>query len=386
MDLVELRARSTAVLYTVSSALSGVTLTSSMPAAAIYSHATTHSLGALVCRGLELAGCAPDNAVLDKLKSARREMVFSAARNSILARFDEHKIKYICLKGIVFKSLYPELGLREMTDNDILIDPNSRAEVRRIMRSLGYTVESYGKSHHDIYTKEPFLNFEMHITLFSVKNERFHKYFEAVFEKAARVDDETYECRMSDEDFYIYTKAHEYKHYISGGIGMRTLVDTYVYLKDKGDALDFDYITEECDKIGIAEYESLSRALAMKIFDTGFLPSLLIAAKGGELSLDQDEIEMLDYFASSGTFGKVSRQVENEIRRYEADGGGRTSKIKFLLRNVFPPISFYRESAPIVYKVKILIPFYCIGRLIVTLLKRPARVFAKIKSTVKYKK
>lgn len=47
----------------------------------------------------------------------------------------------------------------------------------------------------------------------------------------ARLLGDGYEKHFSREDFYIYLVAHEYKHYFLGGTSLRSLADTYIYLK-----------------------------------------------------------------------------------------------------------------------------------------------------------
>ncbi len=385
MELSELRARYFAVLYTLSSALSGVCLVNKMPAEAIYSYASKHSLAALACHGLELAGAATPDMSNEKLRALRRELIFDTARAEICKRLNTEKIKYVLLKGVILKKLYPSAGLREMADNDILIDPSCRRKVKRIMRELGYKVASYGSGNHDVYTRDTVLNFEIHVSLFSNQRERLYSYFESTFDRVNPASDGAFEHLMSDEDFYIYMKAHEYKHYANGGTGLRSFVDTYLFLKAHEGALDMEYIERECSLIGILEYERASRALSLKIFDKNMLAALLSAARGGELPITEDEANMLDYVASSGTYGTVAHSVENAMEQYEKEGE-RAGKLKFLWRRLVPPMSFYKESAPFVYKYKIFIPFYIIWRLIKALFRNPARIFAQIKDTVKYKK
>ncbi len=385
MELRELRARYSAVLYTVSSALHGVSLVKKMPAEAIYTYASRHSLGALACHGLELAGAATPAMSADKLQATRRTMLFNNARDEICKRFDSENIRYILLKGIVLKELYPAIGLREMSDNDILIDPASRRRVKKIMQELGYKIEEYNSGNHDVYIKAPVLNFELHVSLFTNQRERLKEYFKKTFDRATPVGQGRSEYIMTDEDFYIYIKAHEYKHYTNGGTGLRSLVDTYLFMQAHSQTLDMEYIERECREIGIFEYEVASRRLAEKIFSRDRLEELLASARGGELSLTDDELDMLDYICSSGTYGIISQEIANAMKRYE-DAGESSGKLKFLLRRLVPPMSFYKEHAPFVYKYKIFIPFYLIWRLIRALLRSPRRVFAQIKNVAKYKK
>jgi hypothetical protein len=39
--------------------------------------------------------------------------------------------------------------------------------------------------------------------------------------------------RLSDEDFYVYLVAHEYKHFVACGTGLRSLLDAFVWLRAK---------------------------------------------------------------------------------------------------------------------------------------------------------
>ena len=56
--------------------------------------------------------------------------------------------------------------------------------------------------------------------------------------------------------------AHEWKHYVAGGIGIRSLLDIYVYDQKKGASLDRDYIRKELEVMGIAEFEEINRNAA----------------------------------------------------------------------------------------------------------------------------
>jgi len=56
-----------------------------------------------------------------------------------------------------------------------------------------------------------------------------------------------------------------------GGMGVRLLLDIYIYMKKFHDSLDWDYIKGELEKLGIADFERESRELAMKVFGGGKL-------------------------------------------------------------------------------------------------------------------
>ena len=108
----------------------------------------------------------------------------------------------------------------------------------------------------------------MHRTLFDVygPNRRRYDYYANVKDRLEPAGQGRQEFRFTTEDFYSYTCAHDYRHYYGSGIGLRSCVDTYVYLKRCESAMDWAYIERECAEMGIAEYEALRRSLSKKLF------------------------------------------------------------------------------------------------------------------------
>ena len=389
MENKSLRRRISALMYIASCAVNGIAPkdVGLLNPEGICAMAAEHTIGALVCHGLELSGAAPQKAVADKHLAIRKTMLFDNARAEILAAFEKANIEYMVLKGVIMKDLYPSIGLRQMSDNDILVDPKHRRSVRKIMEGLGYRTDSYGKRHHDVYIKDPVYNFEIHISLFSIMKEGLHEYFRDALDRAESIDG-TLEKRMTDEDFYIYLKAHEYNHYVNGGVGLRALIDTYVFLLAKSDKISKRYIDLECEQRGISEYEIMTRDLADKLLRADRADMLReFALTGYGDVFTEGEWESLEFFATSGTYGKISNAVESAMKKYENEKSSAMSvKIKYLVRRVIPPMDYYAENAPLAYKYKILIPFYCIGRLAVAIVRQPKRIFAQIKSVFAYKK
>mgnify|MGYP002969688486 CR=1 FL=1 len=79
---------------------------------------------------------------------------------------------YLPLKGIIMKDYYPSVGMRQMSDNDILFDKAYAKQIRDYMSdndilfdadawermekhmiSEGYKAEYVGKGNHDVYHK-----------------------------------------------------------------------------------------------------------------------------------------------------------------------------------------------------------------------------------------
>lgn len=60
---------------------------------------------------------------------------------------------YLPLKGIIMKDYYPSVGMRQMSDNDILFDADAWERMEKHMISEGYKAEHVGKGNHDVYHK-----------------------------------------------------------------------------------------------------------------------------------------------------------------------------------------------------------------------------------------
>ena len=319
----------------------------------LYAVCKFHSLTAAVAMALESAGAALPNKWREaKAKAIRKNLLLDAEREQILGFMEKSGIWYLPLKGIILKEIYPKAGMRQMADNDILYDSRYQKQVMEYMKGRGYTAESVGKCQHDTYMKPPVYNFELHTRLYNESTDKtIYRYYSDVKSRLVKDADNEYGYHFTDEDFYIFMTVHEHKHYSAGGTGLRSLLDSFVYLWAKGGKLDWSYIGGELDKLGLGEFERRSRALAMKVFSSSELPQL-----------SEDERKMLEYYLLSGTYGTTKNHIENNMKKF-AEKTGSTSKFRFIMRRIFPEIEVYKESYPFFYKHKILLPIGWLYRL-----------------------
>ena len=342
------------------------------------------------------------------VKAVRKVLLFDEERKKLCAWMDREHIWYLPLKGIVLKEYYPSIGMRQMSDNDILFDADAWESVQKHMCSEGYETESVGKGNHDVYQKAPVYNFEMHRSLYGRGNdERWVEYYSDI--KSRLLSDQpevvcdavhgasknttanqtesvnggnsSYGYHMSDEDFYIYSTSHAYKHYSGSGTGIRTLLDFYAYLNAKEELLDFDYIQTECRKLGIMDFEKCNRRLCRKVFSS----QQIYDRVSFEQSLSVDEMEMLKYYLSSGVYGTFERMIENRIEKQKkTDGRGKLSKLTYYWHRVFPGMELY-ENYPLLVKHKFLIPVYWFYRIVRLLFskKRRNHILREVKAVKK---
>lgn len=335
-----------------------------------------HSLTAMVCIALESAGTElPGYWIEAKLKAIRKVMLLDSERQKILQFMEENGIWYMPLKGVILKELYPKIGMRQMSDNDILYDKTYQKEVCDYMKQQGYTAETVGKTHHDEYQKPPVFNFEMHTILFGEENdEKIIQYYSDFKDKLLKDDNKNYAYHLSDENFYIFITVHEYKHFNIGGTGLRSLIDRFIYIKSKQNTLDWKYIEGELQKLGISEFEQKARQLCLTVFSGCDLPEL-----------SDDENELLKYYLYSGTYGTLENTVKNRMEKIHNETGS-CSKFKYIWNRFFPPMKFYKMHYPFFYKHKLLLPFAWIYRIFRGLIFNNKKLHNELNSIKNYQK
>ena len=363
------------LIYLLSCAVNGITpdktSVQAMDLEQLYQLAKAHSLRAAVYIALRSADAKDVNFQQAYNKAVRKNVLLDVERTAIFAEMEHRGIWYMPLKGSVLKDLYPENGMREMADNDVLYDAGKRTELREIMLSMGYSAESDKWANPDVYMKPPVLNFELHTLLFGAASD-FYAYYQNP--KRLMIPDEgsKFGYHFSDEDFYVYMLAHEYKHYCAGGTGLRSLLDCYVFLQHKGDSLDWAYIREQTEQLGLTGFEREQRELAEKVFSSVTFPELT-----------EHEQELLDYFLTSKTYGTTSRAADNTIRKYQAQLRSK-SKFRFLWARLFPEPKYMEQDFPFFYRHKLLLPIGYLWRIIRAPFIRKGRIKAELKALNKY--
>ncbi len=341
---------------------------SAMDLGLIYREAAKHLVGSAVAAALKSAGIASDSFTKYETRALRKAVIFDAERKEVLDLFEQNGIWYMPLKGVILKDYYPKFGMREMADNDIFVDPKRLDDVEKIMLSRGFR-EEHGGIVHTAYFKDPVLNFEIHQRLFLPDTDNvMYNYFADIEDRMIKAESGNYAYKLRDEDFYIYIICHEYKHYEGGGTGIRSLLDTYVYLKAKEKDLDWVYISKELEKIRMLGFEESNRSLSKHLF-------------GGE-DLTESDIEMFEYIISSGAYGTLENRVKNSIAK---EGGGFAAKLKYVYHRLVIPMISVKNSFPFFYQHKALLPLLPFYRIYKGYTLRKSRFKTELNALVKYK-
>lgn len=381
-----------------------------------YYIAKKHNLVSLMEQAMEKMGFESDSDIWKRWLKEKNQLIYKSVlmdveREAIQDFFEENNIWYMLLKGMVIRKYYPAPELREMADNDILFDNKYSKEVYDFMTARGYKSDDYNKGYHDEYLKPPAYNFEMHRQLVSSKERpKWYEYYKDV--KSILINDANGKNQFyfSDNDFYVYFIVHTYKHFLNSGMGLRTVLDVYLYLNNLQDKLDFDYIEEQLKKLDAYDFEQTFRSLAFKMFgenakegnaaadelqdsfdakEQDMLRESFDAKKQDKLcgsfdakeqdkwwnSFDDKEHDMLSYILDAGTYGNLENSVAHKMGYTKGEKKKVSDKAKYIFRRLFPSMDTIEEFFPFFYKHKWAIPFlyiYRIGKMPFTRRKKVA--------------
>lgn len=239
-----------------------------------------------------------------------------AELSALMKKMEEEHLYFLPVKGSDTKQYYPKSEWRTMGDLDVLYKDSQHKQMKATMLALGYSDYQTGLK-HDHCSKPPFLHVELHRALVAA-NTMAESYYDDVWEFAKPRDGYKYVYQMTLEEQYIYTMVHLLEHFKEGGIGIRFVMDVYVFCKNT--KLDRDYLAKKFSALGMTEFVQNVEKLAQKWFGCG------------ECGFSKEELllleELEDFIISNGTYGSSenSRAIALE----------KEGRLGYVRRVVFP--------------------------------------------------
>ncbi len=279
------------------------------------------------------------------LKSTLKEtMVQVCDINDLEAMFEENGIKNLFMKGSRMKFIYPAAEMREMSDIDVLIFPESFEKAAAIMEKNGYTVVDDIKQHR-IFRSPLGTVVEAHYTMCEKTTDKTQYEYFLDYSRLKLRDGMKYSYEQTLEDFYVYMIAHMARHFYVSGCGIRNLVDIFVFLEKYGNSIDMPYIERELEKLHILDfYGHMKKATDIWL--------------GGEESTEFYD-NLIAYMEQGGTYGYEKNGIWN---RFATSGAKEISKRKLKLWFLFPPLCNMAEKYPILEEHPSLLPIMWVRR------------------------
>lgn len=227
--------------------------------------------------------------------------------------FKENKIRYTLLKGFVIKKLYPSTDLRQSADIDILIDKKDLEKINNIMIEIGFKVKAQTCSdNHDVYVADNIVYVEMHKTLI-FDDCKWRTESNRIEERL--VTEDGYCFKMTDEDYYLFMVMHIAKHLKYDGIGIKAVLDIWIYTNKYPDIRKKS--KEYIELAGLSEFEENLWELCQYMFE-GSIPQQSIV------------YEMAAYMSESGWNGTHDQQVIHKATTIDcAEGNTLKLRLKY---------------------------------------------------------
>lgn len=333
----------------------------------VYNISKKNSVSNIICYAIDKLGFeVPQEAYkkfkTDQLISVRHDAIQECEIKSLLDEYEENGIKCIVLKGTILKDIFPSSDMRVMGDVDLLLKKEQIPLAHAILLKNGYTEiveENQNKetNPHEEYKKAPIMLVELHKFLFPQKGfEDIFEHYNHIWNNVVSYENYKNIYQMNDNEFYIYMILHIMKHYKRGGTGVRSLLDVWVYIKEK--ELNWDYIDSVFKRLGFSKFEKSIKELASIWFD----------GKENNNVLYKD---MTEFILGSGTYGTEKNfKVAGIVKEEE----GKTAGVKHILNIVFLPFDSMCMLYPALKKAPFLLLVYWIIRIFDRLINKKSKL------------
>ena len=270
-----------------------------------------------------------------------------ASVRRIMDEFEARGVRHMPLKGVLLKRLYPYAEMRGMGDADILIDCAQYETIRSIMNELGY-IEKY-ESDHELVWKKKHVNIELHKRLIPSYNKDYYQYYGDGWKLAKPMDGYSFRHKMNSCDEMIYLFTHFAKHYRDAGIGIRHIVDLWVYRKHNPD-MDEEYIRGELEKLQLLEfYDNILYTLRVWFEDCQ----------------EDEKTEFITQFIfTSGEYGRShNSNLSNALKSTKGGRSVQATKWRRVFKALFPGYTEMCRKYKVLKKLPILLPIMWIVRI-----------------------
>jgi len=283
---------------------------------------------------------------------------------------NSQNIKHVFLKGSVLKNIYPQTYMRAMGDIDLLLKESDKKQVIALFERLDIHLKSKNYV-HDVYETSTGLDIEVHSRL-TRENEQYPS--------LQKIDEIVNEYHFNHELELVFLLYHLKKHLLTGGIGLRSVIDIGVYLLHYGGKIDFERLNNL-----LIENKLLTFFENIVHFNEIYLDISFghVLTNHGELDDDLKEV-FTEYIVLSGihglgvSFNRFTGIVSSTEKRY-------FKRLFSLLRLVFVPYKNIKYMYPVLLKSRLLLPIAWMARIFDLLFRHRKRRMYRLKELYRSK-
>lgn len=230
-----------------------------------------------------------ENLKSDYRKNLIRNTIIFAQLDNILTAFENRGMQVIPLKGAaISRMIYGDIGLRPMSDIDILVKKTNVHHAEKIVNELGYrpykgkNLDEFLKtSHHSVYIKDDIkVLLEIHWAVASPHNPHLIQTVDSNlvdiwWQRALRHNSEFQNILSLDPADLIYLlSSHFFKHRFIRRYGafnsngaLLQLCDVFNVVDHYQDDIKWDQVKIEARQIGLYKMVSVTLSIVRKIFE-----------------------------------------------------------------------------------------------------------------------
>lgn len=247
----------------------------------------------------------------------------------VAAAMGEREIPFFTVKGLNVARYYPVPALRTMGDCDVVVPPERMQDAVDVMRSIGFECESKSETlRHEWCGDKSGIHFEVHDqlvqdckTVSKAQQTFFNDFMPYVTEGTL------------DRNFhFLFLLSHLRKHWVGSGVGIRQFFDLAVLIQN-GEPLDFAWIEEKLEPLGLSKLAHICFSLIERWFD------VRVPDEFDRLG-DADAANVTEVVMQNGVFGEWDTHASQRSRAALSKGPRWFGNFLFILTSIFLP---YRE-------------------------------------------
>lgn len=291
---------------------------------------------------------------------AKRTKAFLSVYDKLVAA----GLKPLILKGLVCRSIYGTYAdHRPSSDEDIYIKKEDFPLIKRILTEQGFQMEQLEVTDKvlsqaqeiSFYNNSIDLYLEVHLNVMGNENfvrKKMNTFFETVHESYMSVEiDGHIIYTLNPTDHYLYLFLHFFKHFTLSGIGIRQVIDMFMFDKSYHNQIDWKVVEDRIREVS-----------AYKLYlDVRFIGRRYLGFPG-DVDYDSHCVQiLLEDILEGGCFGNESRDFSLSAN-IAASAMNQHNKLR-LLRVAFPESRNLIKGYPVLFKHPYLLPFIWILRL-----------------------
>lgn len=280
---------------------------------------------------------------------------YSAAVEEILGGMEEYGIHCMLLKDYLMRSYYPRGEMRALRSTEFLIEKNKRKELGSLMELLDFEKKEIRGEGGICYYKIPGVLLVFHEEFFFI-NKKMNKYFSKEAKDFPKVKGTHYIHEQEKEEFYLYVIAAMAEDYARGRLEIQHVMDLWQYYMKVYRKLDWAYLRKKFEWMEIYDFSEKIVQLAAYWF--------------GEMIFSEEEklfAEMERYIVTKGMAGRKGSEQLLPLVKEVADFYKKDLKKErrqMIIKWLFPQKDYMETMFPILKKIKIVLPFFWVVRLL----------------------